>query len=286
MNCMRSLTLAAGLTALLATTGAAAQSNPDEVLVNVNGETITQRQFDDYVDQRTQGQGANLPQEARGQLIQELINVTLLAQKAREEGLDEQPDVAARLTNVQATTLAQAAVAQLHGASSSVSDEEVQTFYDEQFGKADTSAREYKARHILVSDKAKAEALIGQLSEGADFAKLAEENSEGPTASKGGDLGWFSPDAMVPPFAEAVQAMEPGSVTDEPVQTRFGWHVIKLEDTREATPPTLEEVRPQIVNAIARGRVEDHLRNLRTSGNIDYKADWTRPGQEQEQEQE
>ena len=279
MNSMRKISLAAGVALALAATGLAAQSDADAVIATVNGETITQRQFQDYIDQRTQGQGGNLPEEARQQLAQELINVTLLAQKAREDGLHEKPDVAARLANVQATTLAQAAVQQFgEGETDSISDEDVQSFYDQQFGSTG-GGKEFKARHILVSEEAKAQDLILELGDGADFAKLAEDNSEGPSASKGGDLGWFSPDAMVPPFAEAVQSMEVGSVTAEPVQTRFGWHVIKLEDVREASPPSLEEVRPQIVNAIARSRVEDHLRKLRTDGEIDYQADWARPTQ-------
>ena len=279
MNSMRKISLAAGIALALTATGLAAQSDGDAVIATVNGSAITERQLQDYINQRTQGQGANLPDEARQQLVQELINVTLLAQKAREEGLPEKPDVAARLANVQATTLAQAAVEQFgQGQSESISDEEVQAFYDQQFG-ATGGGREFKARHILVSDEAKAKELISQLDDGGDFATLAEENSEGPSASEGGDLGWFSPDAMVPPFAEAIATMEVGAVSDEPVQTRFGWHVIKLEDVREASPPSLEEVRPQIVNAIARSRVEDHLRKLRTEGEIDYKADWAKPSQ-------
>ncbi len=279
MNSIRKISLAAGIALALTATGLAAQSGGDAVIATVNGATITERQLQDYIDQRTQGQGASLPDEARQQLAQELINVTLLAQKAREDGLDEKSDVAARLANVQATTLAQAAVQEFgEGQSEAISDEEVQSVYDEQFA-GSGGGKEFKARHILVSDEAKARDLILQIADGGDFATLAEENSEGPSAAQGGDLGWFSPDAMVPPFAEALATMEAGEVSDEPVQTRFGWHVIKLEDTREASPPSLEEVRPQIVNAIARNRVEDHLRKLRTEGNIEYQADWARPSQ-------
>lgn len=139
-------------------------------------------------------------------------------------------------------------------AADAVTEEEVQAAYEEAYGDAEP-ATEYNASHILVETEEEAQSLVTELEDGADFAELAKANSTGPSGPSGGDLGWFQPDAMVAEFADVVQEMEPGAVS-APVQTQFGWHVIKLNEMREMTAPPLDEVRGEIEGQLQLDAVE------------------------------
>lgn len=139
-------------------------------------------------------------------------------------------------------------------------DAEIQVAYDKYFGEVEP-ATEYSAAHILVETEDEAKAIKAELDGGADFGTLAETRSTGPSGPNKGDLGWFTADQMVAPFAEAVQGMEKDAVSD-PVQTEFGWHVIKLNDTRVVEPPELTEVKEQLVTQIRRDRVEAEIEKL------------------------
>ncbi len=140
-------------------------------------------------------------------------------------------------------------------AAGAVSGDAVEAAYAEQFGEGEAGT-EYNASHILVDSEAAAKDLIAQLEDGADFATLARAESTGPSGPSGGELGWFGPGAMVPAFDAAVQDLEVGEIS-EPVQTEFGWHVIKLNDTRDKTPPPLEEVRAQIEDQLQTQAIEE-----------------------------
>jgi peptidyl-prolyl cis-trans isomerase C len=137
-------------------------------------------------------------------------------------------------------------------ASRPVDEAELAALYDERFGSVEP-AREWSAAHILVGTEAEAQEIVGELEGGADFAALAQERSTGPSGPRGGELGWFGPGQMVPEFEQAVAGLEPGGVS-APVQTQFGWHVVRLNETRARAAPALEQVRPQI---------EEEARNLR-----------------------
>ena len=151
-----------------------------------------------------------------------------------------------------------------------VTDEAVQTYFDENFlnGEAIT---EYKAAHILVETEEEAAALVEELKGGADFAALAEEHSTGPSGPSGGQLGWFSEGMMVEPFQVAVEGMEAGSVGD-PVQTQFGWHVIKLEETRAKDAPKLEDVRAEIEDALRQQAITQAITKLQDDNDVDRTA--------------
>lgn len=244
-----------------------------DVLAHVNDEAITQPEFDQLLEQRTSGQpDVQLGDNERRQFLDEMVNLSLLAQDAREQGLGDDPAVAAQIENVKRAIMAQALVQKMT-AEGAIPDSEIETYYQENFANSG-GGKEFKARHILVDDEAKAKELIDQLDDGADFATLSEENSTGPSASQGGDLGWFAADQMVQPFADAIGSMEKGNYTDAPVQTRFGWHVILLEDERTAEPPPLAEVREQIRGQLAQQMVEAHLDELRKAAEVEYEADW------------
>jgi peptidyl-prolyl cis-trans isomerase C len=247
----------------------------DEVIAHINGEPLTQPQFEQLLQQRTQGRAGQLNDAQRRQFLDEVVNLTLLSQEAENQGLADDPDVVAQLKAIRRALLARAMIQKLTD-SDAISDAEIKKAYDKNYG--GESSKEYHARHILVDDKATAEDMIAKLDDGADFAKLAEENSTGPTSKKGGDLGWFSPDQMVDAFAAATTKLEKGSYTEEPVKTRFGWHVIKLEDVRDNPPPKLDDVRDKLRSQIAREKVQAHLADLRDKAEVDYEADWAKPG--------
>lgn len=147
------------------------------------------------------------------------------------------------------------------------SDADIQAAYDKQFGDGD-GGEEFNAAHILVETKEAAETIKSRLDEGADFATLAREESTGPTGENGGDLGWFQQGAMVPEFEDAVAGMEPGEISD-PVQSQFGWHIIKLNEKRTAEAPELDEVRDDIANTLRREAVEARIEELTADAKVE-----------------
>ncbi|MEP3442530.1 MAG: peptidylprolyl isomerase [Sulfitobacter sp.] len=147
---------------------------------------------------------------------------------------------------------------------------DVQAAYEADYGGAE-QAPEYNASHILVETEEAAQAVIEELNGGADFAAVARDKSTGPSGPNGGQLGWFGPGAMVPEFEEAVVAMEPGKVS-EPVKTQFGWHVIKLNETRVPEAPALEEVREQIELQIRQIRAQEKIEEVTAAAKVDRSA--------------
>jgi peptidyl-prolyl cis-trans isomerase C len=137
----------------------------------------------------------------------------------------------------------------------------MRALYDEQIKLA--PPMEFKARHILVETQSEAQALVTELEGGADFAELASAKSTGPSASSGGDLGWFPPDRMVAEFSTAVQGLNNGEFTKTPVQTQFGWHVILREDSRESAPPPYDSVADILKQQVENKKLRDYMSGLR-----------------------
>lgn len=243
--------------------GAAQATTP---LATVNGETVTAEQLAHIAEQQAGAGLEQLQPQQREALLQQLIQLTLLAQEAERDGLAERPDIEALIQNSRRTALAQAALRQLAD-EEPLEEADLRERYDEQYG--GEGEVELSARHILVESEATAAMLIEELDDGADFAELASEHSIGPTAERGGDLGWFSAEQMVPVFSEAAQALETGAYSTEPVQTQFGWHVILLEDQRTAEPPAFEEVAEQLRNQAIGERIEAHINALMADAEIE-----------------
>lgn len=151
-----------------------------------------------------------------------------------------------------------------------VSDEELQAAYDAQYKDAEPE-QEFNASHILVETKEEADAIKSELDGGADFAEVAKEKSTGPSGPGGGSLGWFGPGMMVPAFEEAVAGMEAGSVSD-PVETQFGWHVIKLNETRTGEAPTLEDVREELETQVRQTKVQTAIESITEAAEVDRSA--------------
>ena len=121
------------------------------------------------------------------------------------------------------------------------------------------STKEYKASHILLETEDDAKAVIAELGKGANFSDLAKKKSVGPSATHGGDLGWFKPDEMVEPFARAVEELKNGEYTKTPVKSDFGWHVILREDSREVPPPSYEQMREQLKMRVQNLQIEEYI---------------------------
>ena len=151
-----------------------------------------------------------------------------------------------------------------------VSDEELQAAYDAQYKDAEPE-QEFNASHILVETKEEADAIKEELDGGADFAEVAKEKSTGPSGPGGGSLGWFGPGMMVPEFEEAVAGMEAGGVS-EPVETQFGWHVIKLNETRTGEAPVLEDVREELETQVRQTKVQEAIESLTEAAEVDRSA--------------
>ncbi|HXH03154.1 MAG TPA: peptidylprolyl isomerase [Candidatus Competibacteraceae bacterium] len=240
---------------------------PDPVLI-INGEPITRAQFEIYAQERASQLGDVSSNEARKTLADELVLQELLVQEAKKQGLEKDPQLQQQLDLVWRNLLATAAVRK-HLEAVTPKDEEVKAEYDKAV--ASFSKQEFKARHILVEKEDEAKALIEKLKGGADFAQLAKDSSMDASAAEGGDLGWFSADAMIKPFADAVAKLDKGQITEAPVQTQFGWHVILLEDKRAAEPPSLAELRPQIMQMLQGRRLNEHLASLKQQATIENK---------------
>lgn len=238
------------------------------VLVTVNGEPITTAAVNAYVAIRTRGAHIQLNPMQRRQVVNQLIRINVAYQAAREADLASQPRVQARLALQQKLFLAQQAV-QHYMTTASVPQSKLQSEYQKLV--AAHSGKRYKARHILVKKKALAEKVIDKLDSGADFAALAKKYStDKTTASQGGELGWFNPAKMVPPFAKAVSRLQPGHYTEKPVKSRYGWHVILLEDVRTATPPSYTASRPSLVQQAKGTMLKQYLDKLKSRANIEW----------------
>jgi peptidyl-prolyl cis-trans isomerase C len=234
-------------------------------VATVNGKKLSGELYDTFVQAVTGGQMQEpLTDEQKTQLIDQLVNMTLAAQAAEKEGLQKDPKVAARIDLLRTQILAEAA-SEKYIKAHPVSETEMKAEYDAQIG---SMPKEYKARHILVDKQETAESIIRELQAGGDFSKLAKAESKDSSAQSGGDLGWFSPQTMVKPFADAVTALEKGKYTTTPVQSEFGYHVIILDDVRNPEAPKFEDVKPQVEMFVQRKKLQEYLDGLRKTAQI------------------
>ena len=244
--------------------GADAKAPATTTVVTVNGKQIGSDVMDIFVQAVTGKPAAEATEEQKTQLLDQLVNMSLAAQAAEKDGLQKDPEVKAKLELIHMQILAEAAT-QKYVKSHPVSETELKAVYDTQVA---NMPKEYKARHILVEKKETAESIIRERQAGGDFAKLAASESKDASGKNGGDLGWFSLQTMVKPFADAVAALEKGKTTEQPVQTEFGWHVIQLEDVRSGEAPKFEDVKPQVEMFAQRKKLQAYLDELRKTAQV------------------
>ncbi len=241
----------------------------DEAVARVNGTTIYASDITrEAAAQKLIRVGDPLPKgsDTYKQVLDDLVDQRLLALEAVRRGLDRNGEARRRLQAARERILGNILVE--NAVSQAVTDDAIRRMYDEQ-AKLSPPGDEVNARHILLKTKAEAEAVIATLNGGADFAKLALEKSIDPGSRlEGGDLGYFSRDAMVAPFADAAFALTKG-VTAAPVQTEFGWHVIQVQGRRAQTPPSFDEMRPRIVRFMTFDEIQKLISQLRLSAIVE-----------------
>lgn len=257
------MALAAALTAALpalaqtpapATAPATGAPRADTVVASVNGEPITLGQMIAAKEGMHEGAAA-LPASALWDLmLDQMISQTAVAQVQAQSQTQRDK---AMLELDRRSYLSGAALERIAAAEPSEAD--LHAAYDAAFGADKAPKVEYSASHILVNTEEEAKAIEDALAKGADFAKLAEEKSTDNSSANKGDLGWFTPDMMVKPFADAVVALKKGEVS-APVQSQFGWHVIRLNDTRTQVAPAFDTIRDQLAMQVRRQRVETEIR--------------------------
>lgn len=233
----------------------------DTVIATVNGEDIT---IGHLVLARFSlpDQYQSLPNEVLFEgLIDQLIQQTVLGQAAGE--LTRRAQI--QLDNKRREIVAAEEIGNV--VAEAVTEEAIAAAYDADYADVEPS-QEWDASHILVETEDEAKALLDELEAGADFAELAKTKSTGPSGPNGGALGWFGPGMMVKPFEDAVSGMKPGDVAG-PIQTQFGWHVVKLNDVRMKGAPPLEDVRDEIVKKLENDAVEQALATLLDAAEIE-----------------
>lgn len=255
----------------------------DPIVATVNGHPIHQSDV--------QAAASTLPESARGMppqvllpmLLDQVIDGEALLIEARKMALDKEPAVSRQMTEAADRALQSALITREVGPL--LTEAAVRARYERDIaGKA--GEEEVHARHILVADEAQAKKIIAELKKGADFSALAKKNSTDPGGAQGGDLGFFRKQEMVPEFANAAFAMKPGEISQTPVHTQFGWHVIKLEERRTAPPPSFEqshdELRQKLIQegvlaVVAKARADVKIERFNKDGSVQKPTDGAVP---------
>ena len=254
--------LAAALTVVVAPSLAQSAG----AVAKVNGKEIPQSRAD-FVLKANAAQGQPDSPELRNRVREVLIRNELLSQEAVKKGLDKTPEFTTQVEFNRQEALVNAFI-QDYVKNNPVADDAIKAEYDR--AKSQAGDMEYKARHILVKEEAEAKAIIAQLKKGANFEKIAAQKSQDPgSKDKGGDLDWAPGGRYVPAFSDALKKLKKGQITDTPVQTQFGWHVIRVDDERTMKFPPLEEVKPQIVQGLQRQSIEKMITDVRGKAKVE-----------------
>lgn len=241
-------------------------------VTTVNGKPVPKARVDALVKQaqsQAQRQGQQLPPDIEQRAKDVVVMQEIFTQEAERRGLAATPEFKAEMEMARARVL----MAQLQAdfeKKNPVTDTEAKAEYDK--FKAANTGTEYNARHILVEKEDEAKKLIADIKAGAKFEDLAKKASKDPgSAQNGGSLDWAKPDSYVPEFGQAMAKLKKGEMTQEPVKTQFGFHIIRLEDTREAQFPAFEQVKPQIQQRLSQAKVQEFQEELRKKAKTDYK---------------
>lgn len=271
---MKKQLLAACAAGLLA--GAVALPAMAQNVAIVNGKPVPKARLDALETQikaQAARTGQPVPPEVQGQLRDEVIAREVFMQEAEKLGLQSTPDFKAKMDLARQSVLIGELFAD-YAKKHPVTDAEAKAEYDKLI-KAQAPAagtKEYKARHILVEKEDEAKALIKQINGGGSFEELAKKNSKDPgSGANGGDLDFAAPGSYVPEFSQAMVKLKKGEMTQEPVKTQFGYHIIKLEDTREAQFPKFEDVKGQLKQRMEQQKLAAYRDEVRAKAKTDYK---------------
>lgn len=244
---------------------APAKAAASPAAATVNGKAISQARVEMLAAaQRAQGRPDS--DDLRKAIRDNLITQEVLAQEAAKKGIDKKPEVQTQIDLSRQEIVINAYIGE-YVRSHPVPDEAIKAEYDK--FRANMGEKEYKARHILVEKEEDAKAILVSLKKGEKFEDLAKQSKDPGSKDKGGDLDWSVPGNYVKPFADALAGLQKGKYTETPVKTDFGWHVILLEDTRNYTPPTLDDLKPQITQNLQRQMVMKHVQELRAKAKVE-----------------
>jgi peptidyl-prolyl cis-trans isomerase C len=250
-----------------ATSGGPADTSP--ALATVNGTPITQNFFDFYVKAAAGKQASALSDDQKQNALDNLIRAQLVAQQAVKDGVDKSTETEDLLELTRLNVLQQT-MEERYLKDKKPTDQELHQEYETQV--ANLPKLEYHARHILVATEPFAQKVIERLEKGNKFEDIAKQESMDSSKDNGGDLGWFTPDRMVKPFAEAVTSLKAGEFTKKPVQTQYGWHVIQLVDTRDLAPPPFDQVKQRLEQVVQAKKFKAYTDDLMKNAKIDKKA--------------
>ena len=245
-------------------------------VATVNGTPIGRDFYEFYIKGITGKASAELTPQQRELALDNLIRARLVEEEAVKEGLDKGTDTASMLELSRLNVLQQA-VSDRYLKDRKPSEQELRAEYETQI--ASTPKQEYHARHILVATEPFADKLVTRLDKGEKFDALAKQESMDSSKSNGGDLGWFTPDRMVPEFAGAVMALKPGEYTHKPIQTQYGWHIIQLLDTRELTAPPFDQVRARLEQIVQNKKFRAYSDELIHNAKVEKLLDKPAPAQ-------
>lgn len=234
-------------------------------LATVNGVAVPQARADLLLQQ----QAGRLPdnEQTRAMVREELVNREIIAQEAQKSGLARNPEIQTQVDMARQEVLVNAYVREWVR-KNPISEADVANEYER--AKSQTGDKEYKARHILVENEDQAKSLIAELKKGGKFEELASKNSKDPgSAARGGDLDWNVPGTFDSQFSDAMVKLEKGKYTEAPVRTRFGWHIIQLDDVRGVKFPALNEVRQRITQQLTQNRIEQMVKGLRAKAKVE-----------------
>lgn len=261
-----------GLRALVSVAVAAAVALPlaahAQNVAIVNGKPVPKARVDALIKQVARG-GQPAPPDLEARARDEIVLREIFVQEAEKRGLAATADYRSQIELARQSILIRELFEDFRK-KNPVSDTEAKAEYEKV--KAANSGTEYRASHILVENEAEAKALIAQVKGGAKFEDLAKKSSKDPgSAERGGDLDFAKPDAYVAEFGEALKKLKKGEMTETPVKTQFGWHVIRLDDTRDAAFPGFDEVKDQVRQRLEQQRMQKFQDDLRKSAKTDYK---------------
>ncbi len=232
----------------------------------VNGKAVPKERAD-ALKQQLERSGRPITPEIEGQIKDEVIAREIFMQEAQKRGLEASADYKGQMELARQTILIRELFAD-YQKKNPVTDEEIKAEYDK-FAAAN-AGKEYKASHILVEKEDEAKAIIAQLKKGGKFDEIAKKQSKDPgSGARGGDLGWANPGSYVPEFTEALVKLDKGKITQTPVKSQFGWHVIRLDDTRQAELPKLDDVKPQIAQQLQQQKLMKFQEELRAKAKVE-----------------
>ncbi len=235
-----------------------------KAFATVNGQAISQSVYDAFVSEQ-KAQGAKESPELKDAVKEELVRRELLAQEAKKKGLDKKADVQGQVELARQAVLIRAYLSDYVRANP-ISEAQLKAEYE--LIKNSLGSNEYKSRHILVEKEDDAKAIIAKLEKGEKFAELAKQSKDPGSKDKGGELDWSSPSSYVKPFGEALVKLKKGEYTKTPIKTDFGFHVIQLDDSRPLTPPSFDQVKPQLQQRASQMQIENLIKDLRMKAKV------------------